>query len=58
MASVVLRVLVYSSVACQVTPTPQVGAQLTLETTGPSENGDFIWLSPQSLVRRRNLVLE
>lgn len=57
METVVLKVLVYSSMACQVTPTPEVGTQLTLETTGASENVDFIWLSPQSLVHRKNLKI-
>lgn len=41
MVTVVLKVLVYSPMACQVTPTPEVGAQLALEITGSSEKWGF-----------------
>lgn len=41
MATVVVKVLLCSPMACQVTPTPEVGAQLTLETTGSSEKREF-----------------
>lgn len=49
MATVAVQVLLYSPMACQVTPIPEVGAQLTLETTGSSEKrGFYLAQSPES----------
>ena len=41
MATVVVKVFLYSPMTCQVTPIPEVGSQLTLETTGSSEKWGF-----------------